>query len=69
MALPPEAYGAVPWWEGTNSELFSALRVRPAHRDTIGTEMRPEEWLLIEWPDGEPGRPNIPLYRPSRGHT
>lgn len=56
LALPPEAYGAVTWREGTNSNLtsrFAALRVRPAHRDYLGTEMRPEEWLLIEWPDGE----------------
>lgn len=56
MALPPEAYGSVTWREGTNNHLtsrFAALRVRPAHRDYLGTEMRPEEWLLIEWPDGE----------------
>lgn len=56
MALPPGAYGSVTWREGTNSNLtsrFAALRVRPAHRDYLGTEMRPEEWLLVEWPDGE----------------
>ena len=56
MALQPGAYGSVTWREGTNSNLtsrFAALRVRPAHRDYLGTEMRPEEWLLIEWPDGE----------------
>lgn len=56
MTLPPEAYGSVTWREGTNRNLtsrFAALRVRPAHRDYLGTEMRPEEWLLIEWPDGE----------------
>ena len=29
------------------------LRVRPAHRDEKLTEPRPEEWLLIEWPEGE----------------
>jgi len=29
------------------------VRVRPAHRDYLGTDMRPEEWLLIEWPEGE----------------
>jgi SRSO17 transposase len=42
--------------EGSNHELsgrFSALRMRPAHWDYLGTEMRPEEWLLIEWPEGE----------------
>jgi SRSO17 transposase len=56
MALPPETYRTVAWREGTNTELssrFAAVRVRPAHRDYLGTEMRPEEWLLIEWPDGE----------------
>lgn len=56
MALPPGAYNSVTWREGTNTRLssrFAALRVRPAHRDYLGTEMRPEEWLLIEWPDGE----------------
>ena len=56
MALPAKAYGAVTWREGTNARLtsrFAALRVRPAHRDYLGTEMRPEEWLLIEWPEGE----------------
>lgn len=29
------------------------VRVRPAHRDYLGSEMRAEEWLLIEWPEGE----------------
>jgi hypothetical protein len=27
--------------------------VRPAHRDTKLSEPRAEEWLLIEWPQGE----------------
>lgn len=56
MALPPQTWSAVTWREGTNSELsgrFTALRVRPAHRDYLGTEMRPEEWLLMEWPEGD----------------
>ena len=56
MALPPQAWNTVTWREGTNSDLsgrFTALRVRPAHRDYLGTQMRPEEWLLIEWPEGE----------------
>jgi len=29
------------------------VRVRVAHRDYALTESRPEEWLLIEWPEGE----------------
>lgn len=56
MALTPQAWSTVSWREGTNNVLcgrFAALRVRPAHRDYLGTEMRPEEWLLIEWPEGE----------------
>lgn len=54
--LPPEAWQAVTWREGTNTDLssrFAALRVRPAHRDTERTTPRPIEWLLIEWPEGD----------------
>ena len=29
------------------------MRVRAARRDFKLTESRPEEWLLIEWPEGE----------------
>jgi hypothetical protein len=32
---------------------FACLRVRPAHRDEKLAEPHPEEWLLIEWPEGE----------------
>ena len=32
---------------------FARLRVRPSHRDYWRAEPRPEEWLLIEWPEGE----------------
>ena len=56
MALAPQAWRTVTWREGTNDELsgrFTALRVRPAHRDYLQTEMRAEEWLLIEWPEGQ----------------
>ena len=56
MALPPQDYSTVRWREGTNTELasrFAAVRVHPAHRDYLGTAMRPGEWLLIEWPEGE----------------
>src|ERR1019366_10315121 len=43
-------------WEGTAewlSSRFARVRVRIAHRDYNLTEARPEEWLLIEWPEGE----------------
>lgn len=29
------------------------VRVRPVHWDYLRPEMRPEEWLLIEWPEDE----------------
>lgn len=56
MGLPLAAYQQVSWREGTNTVLssrFTALRVRPAHRDYWRSEQREEEWLLIEWPEGD----------------
>ena len=35
------------------SSRFARVRVRVAHRDYWLADSRPEEWLLIEWPDGE----------------
>jgi SRSO17 transposase len=32
---------------------FASVRVPAAHRDDERAELRPEEWLLIEWPDSE----------------
>jgi SRSO17 transposase len=55
-ALPSGAWHTVQWREGTNAPLvsrFAAVRVRPAHRDHLRHEPRPEEWFLVEWPDGE----------------
>jgi SRSO17 transposase len=54
--LAPEAWRSVTWREGANAPLasrFAAVRVHPAHRDEERAERRPEEWLLIEWPEGE----------------
>ena len=56
MSLAPKAGQAVTWREGTNAALsgrFAALRVRAAHRDYRQSDMRAEEWLLIEWPEGD----------------
>lgn len=56
MAIPPESYREVAWREGTNvtlSSRFVAQRVRPAHLDYRLSEARAEEWLLIEWPEGD----------------
>jgi SRSO17 transposase len=54
-SLPRRAWRMVTWREGSQADLtsrFAALRVRPAHRDTLRSEPWPEEWLLIEWPEG-----------------
>jgi len=56
MGLPDDAYQNVTWREGSNAALqsrFAAVRVRPAHRDYWSSELRSEEWLLIEWPKEE----------------
>ena len=46
----------IAWREGTNTELnsrFAAVRLRPASRDYNRPEAHAQEWLLIEWPEGE----------------
>jgi SRSO17 transposase len=56
QGLPERAWKSITWRPGTQGRLrsrFTAVRVRPAHRDEKRTEPRPEEWLLIEWPKGE----------------
>lgn len=56
-ALPRTAYRTVTWRDGTQGALrsrFARVRVRPAHRDTQRDTPRAEEWLLVEWPAGEP---------------
>jgi SRSO17 transposase len=56
LRLPAEAWQTITWREGAAdwlSSRFARQRVRPAHRDTLLTEPRAEEWLLIEWPPEE----------------
>jgi SRSO17 transposase len=56
LGLPKRAWRTIKWREGTCETLssrFARVRVRVAHRDWALTEARPEEWLLIEWPEGE----------------
>lgn len=56
MGLPSTSYQQVSWREASNTTLssrFAALRVRLAHRDNRRSEQRAEEWLLIEWPEGD----------------
>jgi SRSO17 transposase len=60
LSLPRHAWRRVTWREGSRAELasrFAARRVRPAHRldacvQPLRSEPWPEEWLLIEWPEG-----------------
>ena len=55
-SLSPDAWRDVVWREGVDKPLhsrFAVLRVRPAHRDYWRSQPYPEEWLLVEWPQGE----------------
>jgi SRSO17 transposase len=54
--LPLEAWSMVTWREGTRGSMrsrFVALRVRPAP-SRRRRELPPVEWVLSEWPPGEP---------------
>lgn len=56
LSLPRRAWRTIEWREGsaeTLSSRFARVRVRVARRDERLHQMRPEEWLLIEWPKGE----------------
>jgi len=53
--LDPSQWQSLEWREGTNFTLrsrFARVRVRAAHRDNQRSQVRPQEWLLIEWPEG-----------------
>lgn len=56
LALPKRAWRTIHWREGSAeclSSRFARVRVRVARRDDQRSERRPEEWLLIEWPEDE----------------
>jgi SRSO17 transposase len=56
LGLPKRAWHRVEWREGSAEPLcsrFARVRVRVARRDFNRSEPRPQEWLLIEWPEGE----------------
>jgi len=56
LGLPKRAWRSIKWREGAAewlSSRFARVRVRAANRDYNLTESRPEEWLLVEWPEGE----------------
>src|SRR6187551_3753436 len=56
LGLPATSWQVISWREGSAGTLtsrFARVRVRAAHRDEWRAEPRDEEWLLIEWPEGE----------------
>jgi SRSO17 transposase len=56
LDLPEQAWRVIEWREGSNDVLkgrFARLRVHAAHRDNLRSELRPEEGLIIEWPESE----------------
>ena len=55
-SLPADAWQTVTWREGSNVDLasrFAAVRLRVASRDYNLRQPRAEEWLLVEWPEGD----------------
>jgi SRSO17 transposase len=55
LGLPKQAWGTVTWREGSAewlSSRFARVRVRVGH-NKLDPEQLVEEWLLIEWPEGE----------------
>src|SRR5215203_4352046 len=56
LGLPAASWRTIAWREGSAGALtsrFARVRVRAAHRDDWRAEPRDEEWLLIEWPEGD----------------
>jgi SRSO17 transposase len=55
LGLPKHAWRTIKWREGSAERLssrFARVRVRAAHGYLL-PELLAEEWLLIEWPEGE----------------
>ena len=56
LGLAKTAWHQIEWREGTNAPLtgrFARVRVRVTHGGAKATAARADEWLLIEWPEGE----------------
>jgi SRSO17 transposase len=57
QGLAASAFQTISWRQGTNATLsgrFAALRVRHAGGNIGQARLHPEQWLLIEWPAGDP---------------
>ena len=55
QGLPVSAWKTITWRQGSAKPMcsrFATVRVHAAHRQH-GTALRPEEWLIIEWPASE----------------
>jgi hypothetical protein len=55
-SLPVDSWQTVTWHEGSNVGLasrFAAVRLRVASRAYNLRHPRAEEWLLLEWPEGD----------------
>ena len=56
LGLPKQAWRTIKWREGSAdwlSSRFARVRVRVAHHNKLIPEKLTQEWLLIEWPEGE----------------
>jgi SRSO17 transposase len=56
LDLPQACWQTISWREGSTGALtsrFARVQVRAAHRDDWRSAPRDEEWLLIEWPEGD----------------
>jgi SRSO17 transposase len=56
LELANDAWQQIKWRDGSNTPLisrFARWRIRPAHDDAKRSEPAAEEWLLIEWPEGD----------------
>jgi len=54
--VPAQAWQTISWREGSNQSLssrFAALRVRHAGGNSGRARLKPQQWLLIEWPAGQ----------------
>jgi SRSO17 transposase len=56
LSLPHHAFKTITWREGANESLsgrFAAVRVRHAGGNAGKARLRPQQWLLIEWPEDQ----------------
>jgi SRSO17 transposase len=69
LDLPAADWQTISWREGSAGALtsrFARVRVRAAHRDEWRAEPRDEEWLVIEWPEGDAEPAKYWLATPGR---